>query len=160
MRAKKGFNLIELMVVIAIIAILASVALPMYSSFKKRTKTGMAVKVSSQATQALQAWHDNNESFSGISLGTGSRLDVLLNGTDEEVGATLGQVDGLTWSLATTTASTIEITWAWASDANCGEAGCVGSFCVVCPGSPQKCQTGIKFDTDTFGFNKNDGICP
>lgn len=156
MRAKKGFNLIELMVVIAIIAILASVALPMYSSFKKRTKTGMAVKVSSQATQVLQAWHDNKESFSGITLEAG---DILQRG-DEEVGATLGQVDGLSWALSgTPDQANIFITWSWSAAANCGSE-CVGVFCINCPGSPQKCTTGIKFDPDKFGFNKNDTICP
>jgi len=155
MRAKKGFNLIELMVVIAIIAILASVALPMYSSFKKRTKTGMAVKVSSQATQVLQAWFDNNESFSGITLNAN---DELVNG-DEEVGVVLGQVDGLSWVLDTATPTHLVLTWAWDANANCGTE-CVGVFCVNCPGAPQKCQTGVLFDPDKFGFNKNTAACP
>lgn len=156
MRAKKGFNLIELMVVIAIIAILASVALPMYSSFKKRTKTGMAVKVSSQATQVLQAWYDNNESFSGITLDTN---DALVRG-DEEVGVVLGQVDGLSWALnGTPDQNNLFVTWSWDATANCGTE-CVGTFCINCPGAPQKCTTGVKFDPDKFGFNKNAGICP
>lgn len=157
MRAKKGFNLIELMVVIAIIAILASVALPMYSSFKKRTKTGMAVKVASQTTQVLQAWFDNNETFSGISLSSG---DVLRNGSDEEVGATLGFVEGLSWALdGTPTQSLIAITWTWADSANC-DTECEGTFCVQCPEPPGKCTTGINFSDNRFGFNRNETLCP
>ena len=40
--SKKGFTLIEVMVVVAIIAILAAVAIPAYLSYKEETKAGVA----------------------------------------------------------------------------------------------------------------------
>ena len=106
MRKFRGFNLIELMVVIAIITILSSVALPMYSSFKRRTKASMAIKIASQTTQVLQAWHDQRESFSGISL----NANHMVYGSEEDVGIVLGDVNGLNWSLSEApTKSTIKI---------------------------------------------------
>lgn len=157
MRKPKGFNLIELMVVIAIIAILASVALPMYSSFKRRTKAGMAVKVASQATQILQAWHDQNDSFSGITLNAD---DQLIHGAAQEVGVVLGQVDGLSWSLdGSPTTTSLRISWAFDSNANCPTLYCDGMFCLFCPGNPLGCEVGVKLNSNKFGFNKNESIC-
>lgn len=157
MRKFRGFNLIELMVVIAIIAILASVALPMYSSFKRRTKASMAIKVVSQTTHVLQAWHDQRDSFSGITLNAD---DLLVYGAAEEVGIVLGDVNGLSWSLdGAPTSSTIKIAWNFNSSANCPASYCDGMFCITCPGNPLACQVGVKMSSNRFGLDKNESSC-
>ncbi|HHW4680025.1 MAG TPA: prepilin-type N-terminal cleavage/methylation domain-containing protein, partial [Xylella taiwanensis] len=43
MKKQQGFNLIELMIVIAIIAVLAAIALPMYQNYVARSQVTAAL---------------------------------------------------------------------------------------------------------------------
>lgn len=60
MNLQKGFTLIELMIVVAIIAILASVAMPLYTDYVIRSKTSEATStLATLRVQMEQCFQDN-----------------------------------------------------------------------------------------------------
>jgi type IV pilus assembly protein PilE len=69
-RATRGFTLVELMIVVAIIGILASVALPAYSSYVARARRADARTQLLQAAQFLQRFYAANDSYAANRAGT------------------------------------------------------------------------------------------
>ncbi|ENK1242439.1 MULTISPECIES: type II secretion system protein [Clostridium] len=66
---KKGFTLIELMVVISIILILASFLVPKLSAYKDKAKDTKAINTGKQIqVAALNSYNENNESLNTSNL--------------------------------------------------------------------------------------------
>src|SRR5579862_7160030 len=72
---QKGFTLIELMIVVAIIGILAAVALPAYQDYTVRAKVSELILAASSARTGISEKFqtDNNSS----SMGTGITINVV-----------------------------------------------------------------------------------
>ena len=63
MNAQKGFTLIELMIVIAIIGILAAIALPAYQDYTKRARVSEALSLGGGAKTAVTEFYSSNNSW-------------------------------------------------------------------------------------------------
>lgn len=75
MKSKKGFTLVELMIVVVIMAILVAVAVPIYSAVTKnaRTKTCLANQ------REIQAQFNNNQMSGILKIATGDKYTLTTN---------------------------------------------------------------------------------
>lgn len=69
-KMQKGFTLIELMIVVAIIAILAAIALPAYQDYVARSQVSEAATLSAGAKTAVAEQFANTGTFTGITNST------------------------------------------------------------------------------------------
>lgn len=73
-----GFTLIELMIVVAIIAILAAIALPIYSNYITRSKLTEAQNWLSQLRVSMEQYYQDNRSYAGSASGTTTSCGVSM----------------------------------------------------------------------------------
>jgi len=62
-KAKQGFTLIELMIVVAIIGILAAIAIPKFADLINKSKEGATKGALSSVRSALQVYYGDNEGW-------------------------------------------------------------------------------------------------
>ncbi|WP_395377270.1 pilin [Marinicella sp. W31] len=98
MKKNKGFTLIELMIVIAIIAILMSYAIPAYRNYTVRAKAGEGVALSSNLKMIVSEAWVSSEPLASMNSGTG-----LIPAAADVVGRYVSQIS--------VTAGVIEVTY-------------------------------------------------
>ena len=124
-RTQSGFTLIELMIVVAIIGVLASLALPAYSNYTKKAKFAEVVSAGSAVKSSIDVCYQTKgdlgdcDQFSELSIAAASvtgganvasvAIDTTTAGEIEVTGATT--VDDATYTL-TPTAANGTLTWA------------------------------------------------
>jgi type IV pilus assembly protein PilA len=132
---QKGFTLIELMIVVAIIGILAAVAIPAYQDYTKRANVTEGLSLAASVKTALTEYYNSNGKFStiaasvgvaspasikgnavnSIGIGTSGVISITYNtkvisGGVLQLSATTG-VGGVQWKCKPVAGSTIKASW-------------------------------------------------
>jgi prepilin-type N-terminal cleavage/methylation domain-containing protein len=92
MRKQKGFTLIELMIVVAIIGILAAIAIPQFASYRKRAQDSAAKSALKNMATAQEDYYAQYNTY--------TETDTLLTGWTVEtaVTVTISNAGTTSWS--------------------------------------------------------------
>jgi prepilin-type N-terminal cleavage/methylation domain-containing protein len=96
-RNNKGFTLIELMIVVAIIGILAAIAIPQFSSYRQRAQDSAAKSTLKNLATAQEDYYVQNETYAHALTGAGSVEDSGYE-SDPNVLVTMQAADADSWS--------------------------------------------------------------
>ncbi|EXF58528.1 prepilin-type N-terminal cleavage/methylation domain-containing protein [Acinetobacter radioresistens] len=111
LRFIKGFTLVELMVVVAIVAIFAAVALPSYQEYTRRAVASQAQQEIQRLVTQLERNRARNFNYKGFST-TPDPVVIPVGATDAAIKYTITVRDGADPSLALTNIGAAGQSWA------------------------------------------------
>ena len=79
MKTVKGFTLIEVMIVVAIVGILAAIALPSYSEHTRRAKITEATSQLADLRVRMEQYFMDNRTYQGTGTGCGVTMPTTTN---------------------------------------------------------------------------------
>jgi type IV pilus assembly protein PilA len=89
---QKGFTLIELMIVVAIIGILAAIALPAYQDYTIRSKVSELILAASSARTAVTEKYQNDGTTTSIGVGVSVSTTSKISSSDVTAGGVISIV--------------------------------------------------------------------
>ncbi len=126
MKHSKGFTLIELMIVVAIVGILAAIAIPAYQDYTVRARVTEGLSLASSAKLAVEETYQSTNAFPATQAATGYiSPTATVNVASVVIGANTGvititytaQAKGVVLTLTPTVdAATGGLTWACTVD--------------------------------------------
>jgi type IV pilus assembly protein PilE len=106
--AGQGFSLIELMIVVAIIAILAAIALPAYSRYVVKTNRAAATACLSEYANYMERYYTTNLRYDQDTQSTPVANDIMATGLDCASPQQTGNNYSYTTTVLTATAYTLQ----------------------------------------------------
>ncbi len=132
-QAQKGFTLIELMIVIAIIGILAAVAVPQYGQYTKKARFADVISATTSVKTAIAVCVQENNALSSCDtyadldatqpLANDNLASLAITEDSAIITATgTAKVDSKIYALEPTLSAAGNLTWAHASTSTCAAA--------------------------------------
>jgi type IV pilus assembly protein PilA len=132
MKSQAGFTLIELMIAVAIVSILASIALPAYQDYTIRARVSEAILLASQSKATVAENIFNNGSI--IAAGTCKGVDNTPPATSNVATLTCTDTTGVITAVTTRSAGNVSLMYT--PTVASGAAG-VAWMCMVLAGEPK-----------------------
>lgn len=119
MKKRNGFTLIELMIVLAVVAILAAIAIPAFTQQIRKSRRAEAMKTLADLQLRQERWRASNATYTNTLSNLGFTSSALPSGYYTVAASTPGNVTGCTCTTANCYAFTATTAGTQVKDSKC-----------------------------------------